>query len=52
MSLAATAVVAVGPGVAWLTAVSAPSTSALTCAQPVNPTVREVVNDVCKIFGP
>lgn len=25
---------------------------ALTCAQPFDPTVRYVVNTVCRIFGP
>jgi hypothetical protein len=30
----------------------APATRALVCAQPVNPTVRYVVNTVCSIFGP
>lgn len=24
----------------------------LDCAQPVNPTLREIVNTVCRIFGP
>jgi hypothetical protein len=30
----------------------APTARALTCAQPVDPTVRKVVNAVCSIFGP
>jgi len=30
----------------------APATRALTCAQPFDPTVRYVVNQVCSIFGP
>jgi len=28
------------------------ATRALTCAQPVDPTARYVVNKVCSIFGP
>ena len=30
----------------------APAMRALTCANPVDPTVRQVVNEVCSIFGP
>ena len=30
----------------------APAVRALTCANPVDPTVRYFVNQVCSIFGP
>lgn len=46
--MAAGALTAVGT----FAAQSTPSFGALTCAQPVDPTVRYVVNTVCSKFGP
>ena len=52
--LAASSLLTSGLGVAAVASVHrpAPATRALTCAQPVNPTARQIVNAVCSIFGP
>ena len=31
---------------------AAPATSTVVCAQPIDPTVRYIVNTVCSKFGP
>ena len=50
--LSAVAVLAVGLVLAGSVTHRPASSRALTCAQPVDPTVRYVVNTACRIFGP
>jgi hypothetical protein len=41
-----------GGVVATIAETAAPATGAVTCAQPIDPTVRYIVNTVCSKFGP
>jgi hypothetical protein len=41
-----------GGVVATIAETAAPATGALYCAQPIDPTLRYVVNTVCSKFGP
>jgi hypothetical protein len=45
-------VVLSGGVVATIAETAAPATGALYCAQPIDPTLRYVVNTVCSKFGP
>ncbi|MDQ1700304.1 MAG: hypothetical protein QOG34_2167 [Frankiaceae bacterium] len=41
-----------GGVVATVVETAAPATGAVVCAQPIDPTVRYIVNTVCSKFGP
>ena len=50
--LSAIAVLTIGIAVAGSVSHRAAAPRALYCAQPIDPTVRYVVNTVCSVFGP